>query len=382
MARYWFILPFIATIAVADTHYVDVNTPSPSSPYTNWASAAYSIEDAVSASSDGDLVLVASGTYHPLAQDGIAVDKAITIQSQNGPAVTTIDGQNYTRGFKVTHEEAVISGFTITRGYGTYYDIYEHMWKPSIGGGIECNPPHGGSTVTNCVIRECNSTGGGGMCGGTAINSHFIGNISTYDGGGMLMGVAKGCIFQYNHAEYNGGGLAESFIKNCTIIENSCEGDGGGVRGHEVYNSIVYNNVKTTDNSPNNIQNANAYYTCCPDLTHGTDGNITNSPLFISQATGNFRLQETSPCVDAGLSAYAVSIPKDLDGNLRIRGIRVDMGAYEYQPLEFEGTLYLRANLEQSSDLQIWIYSGHNMEWTVPKDASNQFYRARLEILN
>jgi hypothetical protein len=381
MTRYWFILSFIATVTVADMHYVDINNLSPSSPYTNWTSAANSIEDAVSASTDGDLVLVAPGTYYPPAPDGIVVNKAIAIQSKNGPATTIIDGQNYKRGFNVDHEQAVISGFTIKRGYGTYYDIYEHMWKPGSGGGVIC-PPHSDSIVSNCVIRECNSTGGGGMFGGTAINSRFIGNISTYNGGGMAMGVAKGCIFQYNHAKYDGGGVSDGVIRNCAIIENTCEGDGGGVRGHEVYNSIVYYNVKTTDNSSNNIQAFKAEYNCCPELPHGTDGNITNNPMFISQATGNFRQKETSPCVDAGLSAYAVSIPEDLDGNRRIRGIRVDMGAYEYQPLEFEGSIYLRASLEQSFDLQSWTNSGYSMEWTVPHDASNQFFRTKLEILD
>ena len=69
---------------------------------------------------------------------------------------------------------------------------------------------------------------------------------------------------------------------------------------------------------------------CCttPMPTHGT-GNITNEPRFVNLATGNLRLQPSSPCIDAGSNAY-VSAPTDLDGRPRVIGRNVDMGAYEY----------------------------------------------------
>lgn len=47
----------------AAVFYVDVNNPSPSWPYTNWASAAGAIQDAVNAASNGDQVLVNDGVY-------------------------------------------------------------------------------------------------------------------------------------------------------------------------------------------------------------------------------------------------------------------------------------------------------------------------------
>ena len=61
-------------------------------------------------------------------------------------------------------------------------------------------------------------------------------------------------------------------------------------------------------------------------------GNITNSPAFADFAGGNYRLQTNSPCINAGTNYYSgITSGVDLDGDPRVVGISVDMGAYEYQ---------------------------------------------------
>ncbi|MFA6047011.1 MAG: choice-of-anchor Q domain-containing protein, partial [Phycisphaerales bacterium] len=59
--------------------------------------------------------------------------------------------------------------------------------------------------------------------------------------------------------------------------------------------------------------------------------NIDVDPQFMNWEEGNFRLAALSPCIDAGTNRDWMSGAKDLDGNARIIGPSVDMGAYEYE---------------------------------------------------
>jgi len=56
--------------------------------------------------------------------------------------------------------------------------------------------------------------------------------------------------------------------------------------------------------------------------------NITNDPVFVNFAAGNFRLQTNSPCIDVGSGSPGTI---DLDGRPRVVGTKIDIGAYEFQ---------------------------------------------------
>jgi hypothetical protein len=60
----------------------------------------------------------------------------------------------------------------------------------------------------------------------------------------------------------------------------------------------------------------------------GTDGNMAVNPLFVNPSTGDYHLNETSPCIGAGTNNAP---PADFDGHLRADppGSNPDLGAYE-----------------------------------------------------
>src|SRR6476620_9394009 len=100
--------------------YVDVNSTNSSPPYTGWATAATSIQQAIDAATNGDVVLVNDGIYQSgsAAANGanrVAVNKAVLVQSANGAASTIIDGGQAMRCVYLANG-AALAGFTLTNG--------------------------------------------------------------------------------------------------------------------------------------------------------------------------------------------------------------------------------------------------------------------------
>src|SRR5690606_34245786 len=59
------------------------------------------------------------------------------------------------------------------------------------------------------------------------------------------------------------------------------------------------------------------------------EGNIDADPLFVNAAGGDYHLQDCSPAINSGSNAAASGLATDLDGEARIKGGNVDMGALE-----------------------------------------------------
>ncbi len=237
--------------------------------------------------------------------------------------------------------------------------------------GIEC---YNNSIVQNCTIVEnsADSDGGGVRSnGGTVRNCSIINNSSGFYGGGVKCSdndcLVENCIISNNVAQ-NGGGVSigeNDFIIGCLIINNSAYNIGGGavsfVNG-TVENCVIYNNsakeyggVFFLENGAlmNSIlwNNANSnyfsdeskdLYNCIENWTNIVNGIITNNPKFRDAAAGNYRLEEFSPCRNTGTNMPWMLTATDLDGNPRITGGRVDMGAYEFIP---EPCLFIIYNL-------------------------------------
>ena len=98
-----------------------------------------------------------------------------------------------------------------------------------------------------------------------------------------------------------------------------------------LYNCIlIFNTASRSGNwVDEDYYDSTLSYCCTPGMPANGVGNITNAPLFVDYTNGNLRLQTDSPCINAGNNNY-VTTSIDLDGNPRISGGVVDIGAYEF----------------------------------------------------
>ncbi|NCD34787.1 MAG: hypothetical protein EOL87_15395, partial [Spartobacteria bacterium] len=319
--------------AMAVTRYVSANNVNAVSPYTNWSTAAATIQDAVDVSTAGDTVLVTNGVYntggraaggsHTLT-NRVCIDVPITVQSVNGPDVTSIVGTQAgdasVRGVWMTNSSTLV-GFTVTNGASaSAYD------DNGYGGGIW-------SQSTNAYVLNCSifgnhaSEGSGGVNAGTLLNCAIKDNSVYLNGGGAGGSTMYNCLITGNSARWAGGGTIGCEMYNCTIADNSAEA-ASGVYFCTLYNCISVDNY-LTNGVLNNVAYATVNHSCSYPLQTNGVGNITNVPLFVNIA-GDYRLSSNSPCINSGTNQSWMTNATDLAGNDRIINGTVDMGAYEF----------------------------------------------------
>jgi PKD domain-containing protein len=185
----------------------------------------------------------------------------------------------------------------------------------SSGGGAD------GSVLLNCVIADNNR---GGVIGGAATNCIIMRNTAS-NGGGVNGGQLYGCLVVSNSAG-SGGGVYSSLAYNCTIVSNTATISAGGCFAATLKNCMVYYN---NGGSSSNYNSGSSLSFCAATPLAPGSGNITNAPIFVDVAHGDFHLQASSPCINGGFNGYSAS-GSDLDGNPRISGGTVDIGAYEF----------------------------------------------------
>jgi hypothetical protein len=243
-------------------------------------------------------------------------------------------------------------------------------WTSASGGGA-CN-----SVLIGCsVMSNRAQLGGGGVAFSTIMSSNLKGNsVTSGSGGGAIQADLSNCLLNQNSASSSGGGAFASTLQNCVLLANSARGGGGamnsiivnclvvsnssiagnpggGTFGCNVTNSTIVRNVadSAAGSSFDYLENSIIYLnsalfgstnysqrsagdinSCCTlPLPTGGSGNITNVPSFVDQRR-DYHLQPDSPCINSGNNA-SVASTTDLDGNSRISGGTVDIGAYEFQ---------------------------------------------------
>ena len=173
--------------------------------------------------------------------------------------------------------------------------------------------------------------GGGGSWQADLTCCTIIGNSAPSGyGGGAAYGMINNCLFISNSASA-GGATGGSILNNCTLVRNTASDVGGGLSPGMAGNSSARNCIVYYNTAP---ASPDCYltpidYSCTPLPAAGV-GNFTNEPRFLSLSGSNLRLQNDSPCINAGLNSAAPGVT-DLEGKSRVCGGTVDVGAYEYQ---------------------------------------------------
>jgi len=200
--------------------------------------------------------------------------------------------------------------------------------------------------LQRCIITNNVAESGGGTYYTTLKDCLIAGNYAELDCGGAFYGNLYNCIISNNVAEY-AGGVGGATLMNCLIVKNTAISDGGGANTAQLINcTISYNKALSGGGAVNcdlincicyfneaeddpDVSDCRCLYTCAKPLQQG-DGNIDSDPRFIEPFSGDYRLDSSSPCIDAGTNVSSLIYTTDLAGNPRIVGKGVDMGAYEY----------------------------------------------------
>jgi autotransporter-associated beta strand protein/predicted outer membrane repeat protein len=227
------------------------------------------------------------------------------------------------------------------------------------------------SHFNTCVFQQNSAAYGGavsqGDCDSIFSGCQFLGNTAgnggAIDNYGYNLPIFVNSTFSGNSATVSGGavlnreGSVPAFT-NCTFSANTAGDQGGGIASAGNYsNQMPYNLTATncifwgnrdddgTGEAAQIYQDAGASavnYSCVQGWTGslGGAGNTGADPRFVDAdgadnlagtADDDLRLQPGSPCIDAGdKTALPPGTTTDLDGNARIVGANVDMGAYEF----------------------------------------------------
>ena len=193
----------------------------------------------------------------------------------------------------------------------------------------------------------------------------FLRNSASNTGGGVFSGIAsvlgecvvRDSVFAENVARFGAGGLVGVVqeIVNCTIVDNQALSIGprgwtpggvhcgSGISPTLVLNSIVRGNLSGVSTTVG--QQVSASYGPFPPFSPDPNGlvfaysnvegastalgNFDADPLFRDAGASDYHLLGTSPCRDAGFVVPGTIGTLDLDGEPRVQGATIDVGADE-----------------------------------------------------
>ncbi len=334
----------------------DTDTGTETADYTVCATGGLftSIQDAIDAAADGDVITVCAGTYvETLSISGAAV----SLVGSDGAEATIVDADKDDRVLTVDNGQGAsteITGFTFSQGEtrdnggGIYLDNSSPYVHDCIvtdnegdnGGGIALNQSDATLDAITVTGNYASGSGGGlwvsdgaptlghlwvegNEAGGgpgairtwstvTLYNSVFTTNVGTVgteaSDGAAIVGHSGGLAFN-NVFAFNTGGGGNNY--------------GSVYVGSAFYNNVVYDSAGGISYSSGSVDYNDSYLNDYGNYVSygGTLGanNLELDPRFNDATRGDFSLDTLSPCIDAGNPASGYD---DLDGTPN------DIGAY------------------------------------------------------
>ena len=345
----------VTALFVPTTTYVDAGYSATNAGGHVYGDNAFSsIQAAVNAVQAGGTVQVADGVYNMGSTSvggmptRVALSKAVTVQSLNGPAGAVIVGRaesNTNAAYYPNGPSAVrcayvgagaqLRGFTL-RGGSTMAVLtagVSPLVAQDCGGGVYAEA---GGLVADCIIEGNTAfgAGGGAFLKGAATtlrNCRLSDNVVFwYEGGGAYVtgsdvpvlpppagGVVDSCTLSGNGAVL--GGVGGLYADHATVLNTI-------VWGNDAAGELEYYQVGGT------------FDRCCTMPLPAGSGNIAADPKFLSPDFDNYGLAGSSPCVDAGLNEGWMAGAMDLEGQPRVQDGNadgtntVDIGAVESGP--------------------------------------------------
>lgn len=224
----------------------------------SWVTAKASVNEAVKASSAGDEVYVAAGTYNEMVslKDGVNIRGGYNVATgirDIDNFLSILDGTGLGK-FLIVKYDTDCANPTTVEGM-----VLQNADNSGEGGGAFIR---GNVILDKCIIRNCSGSAGGGVYAKStnvekpAVIRNTIIELcnSTSSGGGAYLYqnalmencIVRGCGGKYGAIRSEKGG---SIIRNCVIHNNTCTVDGwpdsGGIYnqiGNYVYNCTVANN--------------------------------------------------------------------------------------------------------------------------------------------
>ena len=131
----------------------------------------------------------------------------------------------------------------------------------------------------------------------------------------------------------SGNKIYNSTFNNADFLYNISNSSDPIVFSNNEWKNNIFNNIRVLDN-PRGNQSSGWSYSTNNFFDNGFtkpsgSGNTSVDPKFVNITAGDFKLADDSPMIDSGLDINSVTI--DFEGNSRLQGAGMDIGAYEYE---------------------------------------------------